>query len=74
MRMFPGRFPNEIMGGLDIAMLNQILAAQRVIEVEAARLDFLRPNGPDPGEAWLAIREHDKLVKDYTVKVIDGRH
>jgi hypothetical protein len=51
-------------------MHNQILAAQRVMRVEEARLAFLRA-GTDPGETWLDIREHDKLVEDYTVKVIE---
>jgi hypothetical protein len=70
MAMYPGRFPNEIVEGLDVAMHNQILAAQKVMRVEEARLAFLRAS-TDPGETWLDIREHDKLVEDYTVKVIE---
>lgn len=73
MQMFPGRFPNEIMNDLDIALTNRVLAAQRVVDIEDKRLAFLRPNGPDPGDDWIRIREHDKLVDDYTVQVTDGR-
>jgi len=74
MRMFPGRFPNEIIDGLDIATLNRILAAQRVAQVEDARLTWLNTGGEIAGEDWLRIREHDKLVDDYTVRVDDGRN
>ena len=74
MQAYPGRFPNEIMDDLDIALHARIMAAQSVLAVEDKRLAFLRPNGPDPGDDWLRIREHDKLVEDYTVQVIDGRH
>lgn len=74
MRMFPGRFPNEIIDGLDIATLNRILAAQRVAQVEDARLTWLNAGGEIAGEDWLRIREHDKLVDDYTVRVDDGRN
>jgi len=73
MRMFPGRFPNEIENDLDIATLSRILAAQRIAQIEDARLAFLRA-GTDPGDDWLRIREHDKLVDDHTVKVDDGRN
>ena len=73
MRMFPGRFPNEIENDLDVATLNRILAVQRIAQIEDARLAFLR-SGTDPGDNWLRIREHDKLVDDYTMRVTDGRN
>ena len=75
MRMFPGRFPNEIIDGLDIATLNRILAAQRITQIEDARLAWLHKGGDIAGEDWLRIREHDALVDDYTVRVTaDGRN
>lgn len=73
MRMFPGRFPNEIENDLDIATLNRILAAQRVMQIEDARLTWLNAGGELSGGDWLRIREHDALVDDYTVKVTDAR-
>lgn len=73
MRMFPGRFPNEIENDLDIATLNRVLAAQRVVQVEDVRLAWLQRGGDIDGEDWLRIVEHDNLVDDHTVKVDDGR-
>lgn len=73
MRMFPGRFPNEIVNDLDITLLNHILAAQRVMQVEDARLAWLNKEGKIDSTDWLRIREHDQLVDDYTVKVDDAR-
>lgn len=72
MQAYPGRFPNEIINDLDIALHTRIMAAQGVLNVEDKRLAFLR-RGADPGDDWLRIREHDKLIEDYTVKVDDGR-
>lgn len=73
MRMFPGRFPNEIVNDLDITLLNRILAAQRVMQVEDARLTWLNQGGEIDGADWLRIREHDQLIDDFTVKVDDAR-
>ena len=73
MRMFPGRFPNEIIDGLDIATLNRILAAQRITQIEDARLAWLHKGGDIDGEDWLRIVEHDKLVDDHTVRITDER-
>lgn len=72
MQAYPGRFPNEIMDSLDIALHARIMAAQSVVNVEDKRRAFLQ-RGVDPGDDWLRIREHDKLVDDYTVQVTDGR-
>lgn len=72
MQAYPGRFPNEIMDSLDIALHTRIMAAQGVVNVEDKRRAFLQ-RGVDPGDDWLRIREHDKLVDDYTVQVTDGR-
>lgn len=72
MQAYPGRFPNEILDSLDIALHARIAAARSVVRIEDARLAFLR-RGVDPGDDWLRIREHDKLVDDYTVRVDDGR-
>lgn len=74
MQAYPGRFPNEIMDDLDIALHARVMAAQSVVNVEDKRRAFLQ-RGADPGDDWLRIREHDRLVDDYTVKVDDsGRH
>ncbi len=69
MAMYPGRFPNEIVEGLDVAMHNQVLAAQKVMRVEEARLAFLR-SGTDPGDLFVDIIDHDKLVGDHTMRVV----
>ena len=71
MAMFPGRFPNEILHDLDAALLEQILCAKNIEHIEARRAAFLSPPGADLTTAeWEAIREHDQLIDDYTVKVV----
>ena len=70
MTMFPGRFPNEIMHGLDASLLAQILLARQVEQIEARRSEWLKIGTELTIADWEAIRENDRLVEDYTVKVI----
>lgn len=70
MTMFPGRFPNEIMNDLDASLLAQILLARQVEQVEARRSEWLKIGTELTTADWEAIREHDRLVEDMTVKVV----
>lgn len=71
MARFPGRFPNEILDDLDHALLARITRAKEIEWIEARRAAFLSPPGAELTTAeWEAIREHDRLVGDMTVKVI----
>ena len=70
MAMFPGRFPNEILHDLDAALLEQILSARQVEHIENKRSEWLKIGTELTTADWEAIRENDRLVEDYTVKVI----
>lgn len=69
MTMFPGRFPNEILEELDIALFMQVMRARTVEQVEAKRVEFLKLGTDLSKKDWLAIREHDELMDDYTIRI-----
>lgn len=70
MAMFPGRFPNEIMHDLDASLLERVWMARHIEAVEAKRSEWLKIGTELTTDDWEAIREHDRLVGDYTVKVV----
>lgn len=73
MRAFPGRFPNEILNELDFSLFSRITEARNIEAVELRRRAWYDTGAELTAEEWEAIREHDDLVQDYTVKVQDER-
>jgi hypothetical protein len=70
MAMFPGRFPNEIMDSLDASLLWQVMEAREIERVESRLKEWLKIGTELTTDDWEAIREHDRLVEDHTVKVV----
>ncbi len=70
MAMFPGRFPNEIMDSLDASLLWQVMEAREIERIEARLTEWLKIGTELTTDDWEAIREHDRLVEDRTVKVV----
>lgn len=70
MAMFPGRFPNEIMDSLDASLLWRVIEAREIERVEGRLKEWLKIGTELTTDDWEAIREHDRLVGDHTVKVV----